>query len=91
MDDFQAVLKEKGVVSVRMYLGLRIDENNHIQEKMLCVGVDSAGRDIIPARERAQGQGADDPEDDSGIFDFSHPCPPLCNTASSVLSGGNPS
>lgn len=86
IDDFQALLKEPGVEGIRMYMGLRINEHNEIMEKMLCVGVDGNGNDIIPLLHR--GQSNDDPEDgDTGIYDFSHPCPPLCRDSSSVLTG----
>jgi hypothetical protein len=61
--DVSQVLAEEGVVNVRSYLG--IDENN--EPHLMIIGVDADGNDMI--------------DDSKGwfIYDFSEPCPNICN------------
>ncbi|UCS92355.1 hypothetical protein KZP23_16835 [Echinicola marina] len=60
--DLQEVMAEPGVTNVRTYIG--IDDND--MEKLLIVGVDENGNDMI---DEAKGQ---------SIYDFTQPCPPMC-------------
>ena len=62
MIDLKEVMQEIGVTNVRAYCG--IDDND--VEKLLIVGVDKLGNDMI---NESQGQ---------FIYDFTHPCPPAC-------------
>ncbi|NVK52872.1 MAG: hypothetical protein HWD85_08045 [Flavobacteriaceae bacterium] len=67
--DLQEVLAEDGVVSVRAYLG--IDDND--VEKLVIVGVNAQGKDMISKKPTDLG----DKEDD--IYDFTRPCPDACD------------
>ena len=81
-DDFAAILREPGVHKVRLYLALEVKpdgDQNQVIEKLICVGVDSEGKDMIYAKENT----TEDGEEGTGIYDFSNPCPPLCNSANS--------
>jgi hypothetical protein len=87
-EDFLKILQEPNVEYVRLYLGLKItpafdvqegQEKNILIEKLICVGADHNRIDILqPATIN----------DLSGVYDFSHPCPPLCNDEDSPLAGG---
>ncbi|MEE9407024.1 MAG: hypothetical protein V3V28_02995 [Polaribacter sp.] len=77
--DLQEVINEKGVASIRGYLG--VDENN--VEKLLIVGVNAQGKDMITIPKsdlRAIGDGGD-------IYDFSEPCPSVCDDDSPINGG----
>lgn len=86
VDDFQAILQNPNVAFVRLYVGLRVADDNTLQEKLLCVGVDKDRKDIIALR----GHTGDPEPTAGGIYDFSHPCPPLCQDNDSILAGGMP-
>lgn len=62
--DLQEVMAEPDVKNVRTYLG--IDDED--MEKLLIVGVDESGDDMI---DEAKGQ---------FIYDFTQPCPPMCGS-----------
>jgi hypothetical protein len=85
VEDFKKILEEPGVEYVRLYLGLKISpdhdhpDQNKIEEKLICVGADKNQIDILKNINA---------EDASGIYDFSHPCPPLCEDDESPLAGG---
>jgi hypothetical protein len=82
-DEIATVLSEEGVVKVRMYLGLQVSEkDNTLVEKMLCVGVGKDGKDIIVHKPVPS-----DGPTGTGIYDFSHPCPPVCEDLGSPLGG----
>lgn len=68
--DFTQVMEETGVQDVRAYIG--IDENE--VEKLMIVGVDEEGNDMID-----EGKGW-------YIYDFSEPCPNKCNTKEPFIS-----
>ncbi|UUC47322.1 hypothetical protein [Flavobacterium cerinum] len=70
--DVTQAMSEPGVVNVRAYLG--VDENH--KEKLMIVGVDADGNDMIDA--------------DKGlyIFDFSEPCPSTCNKKPPFINAG---
>ncbi|WP_205511931.1 hypothetical protein [Longitalea arenae] len=85
-EDFRKILQEPSVEYVRVYLGLKVGiqhtpghEQNILEEKLLCVGADRDQKDILKAG---------DANIVSGVYDFSHPCPPLCEDAESPLAGG---
>lgn len=87
-EDFRKILAEPTVEYVRLYLGLKIShdlnkhddrEQNTIEEKLICVGADHNQKDILQPRTTS---------DVSGIYDFSHPCPPICDDEESPLAGG---
>jgi hypothetical protein len=81
-DDFRELLKEESVHYIRLYVGLKIeDKHDHdkIVEKMICVAADKNQKDILSSTKT---------ENTSGIYDFSHPCPPLCLDPDSPLAGG---
>jgi len=76
-DEFRAILAEPTVVKIRFYLSLVIsgEQSDEVIEKLICVGVDQDGKDIIYGEENPKdGEG-----DGTGIYDFSNPCPPLCS------------
>src|SRR6185503_19460144 len=68
-DDFRALLAEKTIAYVRLYLCLR-EENGEIIEKLICVGANDRKQDMILGLHT---------NDTSGIYDFSHPCPATCD------------
>lgn len=80
--DLQQVIEEKGVTSVRAYIGVAKYENHDTkppeimyQEKLLIVGVDKDGKDMIKAVDpNVLGDGEED-----DIYDFTDPCPNLCD------------
>ncbi|GAB3661088.1 hypothetical protein GCM10028791_35370 [Echinicola sediminis] len=70
MVDLKEVMAETGATNVRTYLG--IDDND--QEKLLIVGVNEAGHDMV------------NEEDGEYVYDFTQPCPPACGDFGSDLS-----
>lgn len=68
--DFTQVMAEENVVDVRTYFG--IDAQN--KEHLMVVGVDQEGNDMI--------------DENLGLFiyDFSEPCPTLCNQKAPFIS-----
>lgn len=80
--DLQEVIEEKGVSSVRAYIGVAKYENHdtnppeiRYEEKLLIVGVDKNGKDMIKAVDpNTLGDGEED-----DIYDFTRPCPTLCD------------
>ncbi len=72
--DLKEVLGETGVVSVRAYLG--IDDND--VEKLMFVGVDKNGKDMLPKKS----EGLENSEEGDDIYDFTEPCPDLCDDES---------
>jgi hypothetical protein len=75
--DLQEVLAEDGVANIRAYLG--IDDNN--EEKLMIVGVDANGKDMISKKSSGLGD-----EEGDDIYDFTKPCPTHCDP-SSPLNG----
>jgi len=80
--DLQEVIKEKGVNSVRAYIGVAKFENHDTnppeilyEEKLLFVGVDENNKDMITVVDPSE---LGDPEEDD-IYDFTEPCPDLCD------------
>lgn len=65
MVDFTQIVAE-GAVQLRAYLG----ESANGEKKLLFVGVDSNGDDMI------------DYDKNQFVYDFTHPCPPMCRTGS---------
>lgn len=81
-DDFRAILKEPSIAYIRLYIGLQVASGtgqNELIEKLLCVGVDQEKKDILGPKQQV---------DEGGyVYDFSHPCPPLCYNPESPLAG----
>ena len=73
--DLQEVLSEKNVHSVRAYLGV----NEKGVEKLMIVGVNKEGKDILPSENTKLRDG-----DEGGIYDFTEPCPSTCDDGSSL-------
>ncbi len=67
LNDFKKITEEKGVDSARVYMGLKEGK-----EVLMFVGVDSAGNDMIDY----------DGEEKFYIYDFSSPCPTMCDVNS---------
>mgnify|MGYP000555725028 CR=1 FL=1 len=89
--DLQEVIKEKGVANVRAYLGVAKFENHDTkppeviyEEKLLIVGVDKNGKDMISVIKAPDGLGDGEGDD---IYDFTLPCPDTCDDES-PLNGG---
>ena len=82
--DLIEVLNEKGVESIRAYIGVKETTNKNkekqFEEKLLIVGVDENGKDLLPSSSLGKTLGAEG--NDDGIFDFSRPCPDFCDTDS---------
>jgi hypothetical protein len=84
--DLIEVLEEKGVASVRAYLGVEKFVNEDTgskiyKEKLMFVGVDADGKDMISTL----GANLTDPED-GDIYDFTESCPDICDQ-NSPLNG----
>jgi len=87
-DEFRDLLNEKHVERVRLYIALAVQPDGTKLEKLLAVGIDKEGMAIInPVRKAHSPNPPDSPGptpddghggDGSGIYDFSHPCPPIC-------------
>lgn len=77
--DLQEVMKEPNVANVRAYIG--IDASNDNQPHLIIVGVNEEGEDIIYD---AAGEGCvdGDGEVNTGLYDFSQPCPTTCDITS---------
>jgi hypothetical protein len=89
--DLQEVLAEKGVESVRAYLGIEVfvdpDTGSKItEEKLMIVGVDADGKDMISTKKGEDGELMSDPEGGDDIYDFSRPCPTYCDPSSPLNS-----
>ena len=82
--DLQEVLQEEGVASVRAYMGLQeqIDEHGNLKfiEKLVIVGVDAEGKDMLPVDE--SNNNAFLFEEDGYVYDFTAPCPDVCDDQS---------
>jgi hypothetical protein len=65
----ETLLNESDCAGIRIYYAL--DENG--QKKLLIVGVDSTGEDLLPAE-----GGKTEDDDENIIADFSFPCPNTC-------------
>ena len=80
LKDLKEVINEDGVESVRGYIGVErqnINGENVFIEKLIIVGVNAAGKDMISS------MNGEDLDQDSGfIYDFSRPCPNLCDPES---------
>ncbi len=86
--DLQEVIKETGVDSVRAYIGVAKFENHDTkppeimyEEKLLIVGVDKNGKDMISVVKAPDGLG-DGEGDGDDIYDFTRPCPTACDPES---------
>jgi hypothetical protein len=64
----QQILKEAGCVGIRIYYAT----NEAGDKKLLLVGVDSEGNDLLPEADANPGDGG------NTIGDYSYPCPNMC-------------
>ena len=64
----QELLATENVVNVRAYMG--VDETN--TQKLMFVGVDSAGHDMIG--------------ENNSIYDHTEPCPKICDPSSPLFT-----
>jgi len=79
-DELAVLIKQPGVVQVRFYLGLAPDDNGVLKSKLICVGVNDKGKDMVPPLD--PGSSNADEGSVGEIFDFSHPCPDACDESS---------
>lgn len=79
LEDLKEVIAEPNVANVRAYIGIDIADDN--EPHLIIVGVNSAGEDIIY---KAAGKGCVDSDGtvNTGLYDFSDPCPTTCDTKS---------
>lgn len=71
LEDFKGIIAEQPTaVAARAYIG--VDEND--VEKLMFVGVDANGKDMLPKHFSGLGD-----DDEDGIFDLTDPCPPNCD------------
>lgn len=79
-DEFRALLEEKHVHKVRLYVALAELPDGKFREKLLVIGVDKHGGNIINPKRKKEFASEDEHhgDDGTGIYDFSHPCPPIC-------------
>ena len=69
-EDITQLMQEAGVVNVRAYNG--IDDTGVY--KLMLVGVDANGKDMV---DEANGQ---------YVYDFTQPCPKVCDTTSPLFN-----
>lgn len=84
LKDLQEVIDE-GAASVRAYIGVEktmVDGEKVYIEKLMMVGVDKNGKDMISSKD-----GLTLDEEGGDIYDFSEPCPNVCDEES-PLNGG---
>ena len=78
-EDLIEVLQEKGVENIRAYVGVEktgTGKEATFEEKLMIVGVDGNGGDMLPRDTKTKGS----------IYDFTRPCPSGCDP-SSPLNG----
>ena len=75
--DLQGVVDELGSDYARIYLG--IDKSG--TEKIMILGCNSYKQDMIMDTDHPDSK-------NSGIYDFSSPCPPICDDTTSPLYTG---
>lgn len=78
--DVNAIMSEAGISQVRIYFGYDSPEptaGTTMPMKVMLVGVDAEGNDIIYSTEAST---------NSGIYDFAVPCPNYCDTSSPLSS-----
>lgn len=74
-DDLTGVLLEKDVEAVRAYIGVEIKSDGTPEEKLMIVGVDENGADMLPRDTKNKGS----------IYDFTRPCPSACDPNSPLV------
>ena len=76
--------KNKTNACVRAYMALGVVDKETVEEKLLIVGTEKVGeiyKDIIKYDSccHKEDEVIDDEIIGTGIYDFSHPCPPTCD------------
>ncbi|QNK63901.1 hypothetical protein H7F33_05235 [Pedobacter sp. PAMC26386] len=74
--ELQEIIDEIGVETVRFYIGI----NDKNKETLVLVGVNKDNEDMIEVK------GKSDTVEESGTFDFTHPCPDTCADGLSPLN-----
>ncbi|MBB5636879.1 hypothetical protein HDF26_001705 [Pedobacter cryoconitis] len=74
--ELQEIIHEIGVEKIRLYIGI----NDKNKETLVLVGVNKDNEDMISV------PGEDENTEESGIFDFTHPCPDTCADGLSPLN-----
>jgi hypothetical protein len=82
--DLKEVIEE-GAVSVRGYLGVKKSKDKEtketiFEEKLMIVGVDKDGKDMIASNDGETLSAAS-----GGIFDATQPCPDTCDFSSPLM------
>lgn len=85
--DLIEVLNEKGVASVRAYIGVEkfVDKDTgakRYEEKLMVVGVDAKGKDMLSLDRSGEVLVAGS---DGQIYDFTYPCPDACDPESPLM------
>ena len=79
LEDLKEVISE-GAVSVKAYIGVEgkeVEGERVYIEKLLIVGVNAEGKDMISSKD---GENLDG--DSGDIYDFTEPCPETCDNTS---------
>lgn len=63
LNKLKEVIGQEDVIGIRIYYGLKEDENENLVQELIIVGVDENGDDILNTNK---------------ILDHSRPCPPYC-------------
>lgn len=81
LDDLKQLVEDSDVTAVRGYIG--IDSSNNDEPHLILVGIDKNGKDIIKPAALGECTEKNKNNDlDTGIYDFSQPCPTTCDTSS---------
>lgn len=90
-EDLIEVLREDGVESIRAYMGIKTTTNKEgkltYEEKLIIVGVNEFNKDIISSTSSNNKIAPDGFPEASGVYDFSEPCPNLCDPDSPLNDG----
>ena len=76
LSELKEIIDEIGVETVRFYIGI----NDKNKETLVLVGVNADNEDMVRVK------GKSDTQEESGTFDFTHPCPDTCADGDSPLS-----
>ena len=77
-NDIECILSEKRAEAVRFYMGIKVEGEKKCPD-MMVVGVDDKNKDIISLVDA-----------NSGIYDFTMPCPRTCDSSSYLYFNTGP-
>jgi len=86
LDDLKEVIAEPNVVNVRAYIG--VDASNDNEPHLIIVGVNEDGEDIIykaASTDCNDKNGTVSAGTNTGLYDFSQPCPTTCDVNSPLF------